>query len=68
MVIAIPYDILNRLNRHKLQDNNNKLVEGIKYTDYSVKEMNDQCLDYFCIILKCREDISFFSNFFQYFF
>ena len=26
-LLQIPYDILNRLNRHKLQDNNQKLVD-----------------------------------------
>ena len=52
MVLQIPYDILNRFNRHKLQDNNEKLVDGVKYTDYSIKEMNDTCLDYFCLATK----------------
>lgn len=51
-LLQIPYDILNRFNRHKLQDNNEKLVDGVKYTDYSIKAMNDTCLDYFCIATK----------------
>ena len=38
MVVTIPYDILNRLNRHKLQDKNEKLVEEVKYTDYFIKD------------------------------
>ena len=67
-LLQIPYDILNRFNRHKLQDNNEKLVDGVKYTDYSIKEMNDTCLDYFCITLKFRKYISFSSNFFFDFF
>ena len=51
-LLQIPYDILNRLNRHKLQDNNQKLVDEVKYTDYSIKDVNDNCLDYFCIATK----------------
>lgn len=51
-LLQIPYDILNRLNRHKLQDKNEKLVEEVKYTDYFIKEINDNCLDYFCIATK----------------
>ena len=51
-MVQIPYDILNRFNRHKLQDNNESLVDGIEFTDYSVKEMSDSCLDYFCIVTK----------------
>ena len=51
-LLQIPYDILNRFNRHKLQDNNEKLVDGVKYTDYSIKQVNDSCLDYFCIATK----------------
>ena len=36
-LLQIPYDILNRFNRHKLQDSNEELVDGIKYTDYFIK-------------------------------
>ena len=50
--MQIPYDILNRFNRNKLQDKNKSLVDDIKYTDYSISEMTDQCLDYFCIVTK----------------
>tara|TARA_Y100001954_G_scaffold223961_1_gene262898 strand:- start:3667 stop:4446 length:780 start_codon:yes stop_codon:yes gene_type:complete len=51
-LLQIPYDILNRFNRHKLQDSNEELVGGVKYTDYSIMEMNDNCLDYFCVATK----------------
>ena len=51
-LLQIPYDILNRFNRHKLQDHNEKLVDEVKYTDYSIKPMNNTCLDYFCIATK----------------
>lgn len=51
-LLQIPYDILNRFNRHTLQDNNEKLVDGVKYTDYFIKPMNNTCLDYFCVATK----------------
>ena len=51
-LLQIPYDILNRFNRNKLQDKNKSLVDNVKYTDYSISEMTDQCLDYFCIATK----------------
>ena len=46
------YDILNRFNRHSLQNNNADLVNKIEYTDYSVEGMTDRCLDHFVIATK----------------
>ena len=51
-ILQIPYDILNRFNRHNLQDNNEKLVNSIKYKDYSIKSSSDLCLDHFVIATK----------------
>ena len=51
-ILQIPYDILNRFNRHKLQDKNEQLVCGIIHTDYFISKMDDKCLDYFCIATK----------------
>ncbi len=51
-LLQTPYDILNRFNRHKLQDDNETLVDEVKYTDYSINPMNNKCLDYFCIATK----------------
>ncbi|MBE50391.1 MAG: SAM-dependent methyltransferase [Flavobacteriales bacterium] len=51
-ILRIPYDILNRLNRYKLQDNNEDLVAKIKYSDYYIEPHNDMCLDFFCIATK----------------
>jgi len=51
-LLQVPYDILNRFNRHKLQDINEELVDEVKYTDYSIENMTDTCLDYFCIATK----------------
>ena len=51
-MLQIPYDILNRFNRHNLQDNNEALVKSIEYTDYTIKKSNDLCLDHFVIATK----------------
>lgn len=51
-VLQIPYDILNRFNRHSLQDNNEKMVNSIVYTDYTINSSADDCLDHFCIVTK----------------
>lgn len=51
-ILQIPYDILNRFNRYKLQDKNEKLVQEIKHTDYLIKDVSDECLDFFCIATK----------------
>ncbi len=44
-LLQLPYDILNRLNRKKLLDNNKSLVSGITHQDYYIKEADDYCLD-----------------------
>ena len=51
-LLQIPYDILNRFNRHSLQDNNEGIVNSIVYTDYSISNSNAGCLDHFCIATK----------------
>ena len=51
-MLQIPYDILNRFNRHSLQDNNEALVNSIEYTDYSIKDSSETCLDHFVIATK----------------
>ena len=51
-LLQIPYDILNRFNRHSLQDNNEGIVNSIVYTDYSISTSNTECLDHFCIATK----------------
>tara|TARA_B100000287_G_scaffold412898_1_gene443854 strand:+ start:499 stop:1275 length:777 start_codon:yes stop_codon:yes gene_type:complete len=50
--LQVPYDILNRLNRRNLQDENKKIVDSIKYTDYYMQSSTDNCLDFFCIATK----------------
>ena len=51
-LLQIPYDILNRFNRHSLQDNNEGIVNSLVYTDYSISPSNAKCLDHFCIATK----------------
>ena len=51
-LLQVPYDILNRFNRHSLQDNNEGIVNSIVYTDYSIATSNAECLDHFCIATK----------------
>lgn len=48
-MLKVPYDILNRFNRHSLQDNNEALVNTIEYADYSIKSSGEKCLDHFVI-------------------
>ena len=50
--LRIPYDILNRFNRHHLQDTNTHLVSSITYNDYYIKKSEDNCLDHFVIATK----------------
>ena len=51
-LLEIPYDILNRFNRHYLQDNNEEMVNSIVSSDYMLRESKDDCLDHFCIVTK----------------
>ena len=51
-LLQIPYDILNRVNRQKLQDNNDELVDAVTTDDFCIKPMTDKCFDYFCIATK----------------
>jgi ubiquinone/menaquinone biosynthesis C-methylase UbiE len=51
-MLQIPYDILNRFNRHSLQDNNESIVNTVEYTDYSIEPSSDKCLDHFVIATK----------------
>ena len=51
-LLQIPYDIFNRINRQKLQDNNYDLVDKVTINDFCIKPMTDKCFDYFCIATK----------------
>lgn len=51
-LLRIPYDILNRINRNKLNDGNNELVAAITHEDYFLVENGDQALDLFLVLEK----------------
>ncbi len=51
-ILRIPYDLLNRLNRNKLNDGDNTLVASIQQEDYLLKDQNEKNLDLFCIMKK----------------
>ena len=48
----IPYEILNRMNRNKLQANDKSLVSSISTNDYSLQNDNPKNLDLFLILEK----------------
>lgn len=51
-VLAIPYDILNRMNRDKMKSNNDSLVMDINVDDYHLAPADDHCYDLFCVCEK----------------
>jgi len=51
-LLRIPYDILNRVNRKKLQNSNDELVMNINHEDYYLNKKDDNNLDLFCIVSK----------------
>jgi ubiquinone/menaquinone biosynthesis C-methylase UbiE len=51
-LLQIPYDVLNRFNRHSLQDANEGIVNSLAYTDYSISNSSTGGLDHFCIATK----------------
>lgn len=50
--LRIPYDLLNRLNRNKLQHGDNALVSSITHDDYPLVDDTSECLDFFCVLEK----------------
>lgn len=51
-LLRVPYEILNRWNRNKLQTHDNTLVSNIHHQDYLVTEQADQALDLLLIVKK----------------
>ena len=51
-LLRIPYEILNRWNRNKLQSSGNELVKSIHHEDYFVTNDPAQALDLFLIAKK----------------
>jgi len=48
-LLRIPYDILNRINRHRLLNQNTALVQNISKDDYYLAPVADHCFDLFYI-------------------
>ena len=51
-MLQIPYDILNRLNRRRLLDQNNELTSSITMEDYSIEAVTEECFDLYFIAQK----------------
>lgn len=51
-ILRVPYEILNRWNRNKLQTGNSALVSNITHEDYVVTEKADDALDLLMIVKK----------------
>ena len=51
-LLKIPYEILNRRNRNKLESADDTLVASISHEDYSLSEDADSSLDLFGIFRK----------------
>jgi 2-polyprenyl-3-methyl-5-hydroxy-6-metoxy-1,4-benzoquinol methylase len=51
-VLRVPYELLNRWNRNKLQDSNNSLVSQIHHNDYIAVDDATHALDLFLIAEK----------------
>lgn len=51
-LLRIPYEMLNRWNRNKLQDQNNKLVSDIRHQDYLLTDDAENALDLLLIVRK----------------
>lgn len=51
-VLRVPYDILNRLNRNRLNKGDQSLVTSIHHEDYLLSEQPDKSLDLFYFLYK----------------
>jgi 2-polyprenyl-3-methyl-5-hydroxy-6-metoxy-1,4-benzoquinol methylase len=51
-ILRLPYEILNRMNRKKLQAGNNELVNNITHNDYLMTDDFTNCLDLFLKVRK----------------
>ena len=51
-LLQIPYDILNRINRRRLLENNDSLTRSIRMEDYSIGEITAQSFDLYYIATK----------------
>ncbi|CAL2091688.1 SAM-dependent methyltransferase [Tenacibaculum sp. 190524A02b] len=52
ILLRIPYEILNRINRRGLLKKYRKQIENLKSEDYTLNVFSDKTLDFFCILEK----------------
>ncbi len=53
-LLQIPYDLLNRLNRRKLLEQNRELTTAIRMDDYRIRPVGDDCFDLFFVAEKAK--------------
>lgn len=51
-LLKVPYEIMNRLNRNKLQTSDNELVASITHDDYVVSDNGDTSLDLLAVLTR----------------
>lgn len=51
-LLKIPYDIANRMNRNKLLESNNTLVNAVVTSDFFIENADEKCFDFFVIAKK----------------
>ncbi len=52
LILRVPYEFMNRLNRNKLKDTSDELVMSIKHEDYLLSDSGATSLDLFLIVRK----------------
>ncbi|HRG80088.1 MAG TPA: SAM-dependent methyltransferase, partial [Cyclobacteriaceae bacterium] len=52
VLLQMPYEFMNRLNRNKLKDSSDELVVSIRHEDYLLTEAASEALDLFLIARK----------------
>ncbi|MEQ1584411.1 MAG: class I SAM-dependent methyltransferase [Cyclobacteriaceae bacterium] len=52
VLLRMPYEFMNRMNRNKLKDNSDELVLSIRHEDYLLTEAASEALDLFLIARK----------------
>lgn len=51
-LLRVPYDLLNRMNRNRLQTKSDALVAGITHDDYLITDAPEQALDLLLVVRK----------------
>ena len=52
LLLRLPYDLLNRINRRRLLRDNDTLTRSIRCEDYRIAPAAPECFDLFCIATK----------------